>query len=138
MARKKTVKRVVKKSTKRTAKKAPKRAAKKGSTTRKSSSNKSVDGLLKRFANQRSATEAQLASLHKTKEESEKKAARIQQQLDKLADRQRTLEADLAKLDSQRDQEVSQLLASLGVQVAQPSPLSVFGDSDRLPQEGTG
>lgn len=138
MAKKKKAKRAVKAPAKRPTKKAGKRPVKRTSTTRKSSSNKSVDGLLQRFAKQRSVTEAQLASLHKTKEESEKKAARIREQLDKLANQQQQLESDLANLDSQRDQEVSQLLASLGVQIARQSPLSVFGDSDPTPQEGTG
>jgi len=138
MAKKKKVKRAVKRPTKRKGKKVGKRSVKKAPTTRKSSSSKSVDRLLLRFAKLRSVTEAQLNSLHKTKEECEKKAARIREQLDKLAGRQQKLEAELANLDSQRDKEVAQLLASLGVQVARPSPLSVFGDSDPAAQKGTG
>jgi hypothetical protein len=115
-------KRTTKKPSKRPAKKGKKRAPPKGALpkrapVKRSSGNTSVDLLLKRFADERSSKESQLDVLRKKKQEIEDRVRKQREQLAKLEEQERKSLAELAQLDSRRDQEVSGLLAKLGVQL---------------------
>ena len=133
MAKKKKKSKQAKKSSAvRGVKKRTKKVASKRTPARKSSN--SVDALLKRFAKQRAVTEGQLAVLRKGKEENERRAEKIQQQIDKLTGQQQKLESELASLDFQRDQEVGKLLATLGIQVREHD-LRVHTDDGESPQQ---
>ncbi|NIL95689.1 MAG: hypothetical protein GTO53_00605 [Planctomycetales bacterium] len=79
-----------------------------------------MDALLKRFAKERAAKEAELDGLRKKRAEIEAKAAKLREQLGSLADQEQRSQQELAEMDAQRDREVSQLLASLGVQLREP------------------
>ena len=123
MARKTKKKRVVKKkasarrvkkktTTRATAKKptkAPKRSASRAST--------SVDSLLKKFDKDRSQKESQLVVLQKKRAELEDRTQKLQEQIGKVSGQIRETESQIASLDSQRDQEVKELLARLGVKL---------------------
>lgn len=128
MARKK--KRTARKSATRPKKKTKKRAAapksrsgatKSKSATRKKTpvkrSNTSVDSLLKRFDKDRSQKETQLLTHRKKREELESKALKLQEQIDQVTQKIKDTESEIAKLDSQRDKEVKELLATLGVKL---------------------
>lgn len=105
-------------ATKKVAKKrTAKGASKPSGKTATSKRNSSVDSLLKRFAKERAQHEAKLEALRKKKAELEEKTRKYQQQVAKMAHEERDAEAQLGQLDKQRDQEVKELLATLGVQL---------------------
>ena len=81
------------------------------------SRNSSVDLLLKRFAKERTQKESQLESLRKIKLDLEEKARKFQEQITNLAQQERDTRTQIAQLDKQRDEEVSQLLSKLGIQL---------------------
>jgi chromosome segregation ATPase len=89
----------------------------------------SVDALLKRFAKDRAAKESQLNALRKKREEIEAKAARLREQIAKLADQENKTQQELAAMDARRDREVSQLLGKLGVQLREASQHHTARDS---------
>jgi hypothetical protein len=121
MARKKAKKKTSRKTARRTTKKRTKSTAKKRPAARRQPGATSVDALLKRFAKDRAAKESQLNTLHKKREEIEAKAARLREQIAKLAEQENKAEQELAGMDARRDREVSQLLAKLGVQLREES-----------------
>jgi uncharacterized protein involved in exopolysaccharide biosynthesis len=106
-AKKKTAKRSAKKTTskKKPAVKKPK--AKKAPA--------SVDTILKQFAKDRSTKESQLEALRKKQREVQEKVSKLREEAAKLSEKASQTEADLKDLDSQRDQEVTELLSNLGV-----------------------
>ena len=114
MAKKK--KKTAKRAANRPSKKVAKSKVSKRPAVKRSSGSTSVDALLKRFGKERSAKEAQLDALRKKKTEMEEKAAKLREQIAKLAEQEKQFQNDLTQLDARRDQEVSQLLAKLGVQ----------------------
>jgi len=84
----------------------------------------SVDGILKKFVQERSSLDAHLSGLQKKIADLEKKTKLYQEQLVSLAqDKDATLDS-IAQIDTRRDLEVSQLLAKLGVKVTDVSPAS--------------
>lgn len=95
------------------------------STVRNSSSkrpalgsrNNSVDLLLKRFAQERTDKESQLASLRKNKQELEEKARKFHEQIAKLAQQEKEIQTQITLLDKQRNNEVGELLSKLGIQL---------------------
>ena len=104
-------------------KKTRKSAVAKGSksSTKKRSVN-SVDGILKKFVRERSSLDLHLSALDKKIADLEKKTKKFQEQLVSLGqDKETTLES-IAKIDTRRDLEVSQLLAKLGVKVTDVVP----------------
>ena len=143
MAKKK--KSSARKSVKRPATKRKKAAASKPDRGRRPTGSTSVDALLKRFAKDRTAKEAQLGLLQKNREELEKRAAKLKAQITKLMDQENKSETELAQLDSLRDQQVKQLLAKLGVQLRDaddsagnqqpPSSSALDGKRDNAKQE---
>ena len=119
MAKKKTKKKTTRKPVRRTTKKRTTSTAKKRPAARRQPGGTSVDALLKRFAKDRAAKESQLNTLRKKREEIEAKAARLREQIAKLANQENKTEQELAAMDARRDREVSQLLAKLGVQLSE-------------------
>lgn len=95
------------------------RAKAKPATAKRSSSrsSNSVDSLLKKFDKDRSQKESQLAVLQKKRVELEDKTRKLQEQISKVAQQIRETESQVSQLDSQRDQEVRELLAKLGVKL---------------------
>jgi chromosome segregation ATPase len=91
--------------------------SKKKGPAKRSTGSKSVDAILKRFANERRAMETRLNTSTKSREEIETKATRLREQIAKLAEQEKKIRDELAQLDAKRDREVSQLLSTLGVQL---------------------
>ena len=112
-------KRVKKKSTS----KARKPVASKGSkTSSKKKSANSVDGILKKFVQEKSSLDLHLEALDKKIDNLEKKTKLYQEQLVSLGqDKEATLDS-IAKIDMRRDLEVSELLAKLGIKVTDVAP----------------
>ena len=118
-----TKKKVSKKVSKKNSKKSRKAAAAKSSkgSSKKKEAN-SVDGILKKFVRERSSLDLHLSALDKKIADLEKKTKLYQEQLVALGnDKEATLDS-IAKIDSRRDLEVSELLAKLGVKVSEVRP----------------
>ncbi len=121
MAKKKKAKRTAKKKTSQTrAKKKPStKGTRKTAATKKTASRRtgstSVDSLLKKFSRDRTQKETQLAVVIKKREELQTRTRKLEEQIAKVTQQQREIQAQLAQLDQQRDQEVKQLLAQLGI-----------------------
>ena len=95
--------------------------SKSGKSSRKKNPN-SVDGILKKFVQERSSLDVHLSGLQKKIADLEKKTKSYQEQLIALAqDKEATLDS-IAQIDTRRDLEVSQLLAKLGVRVTDVPP----------------
>ena len=125
-AKKKTAKRSAKKTTskKKPAVKKPK--AKKAPA--------SVDTILKQFAKDRSAKESQLEALRKKQREVQEKVSKLREEAAKLSEKASQTEAVLKDLDSQRDQEVTDLLSNLGVNFnRRPGGLDSVGQDSKSP-----
>ncbi len=124
-------KKVTKKKVARSAKKKPaKRAA-------SDKSNDSVDSLLKKFSQARSSKEAELENVKTKIADLRDKVVKYQEQIEKLTEQQQLVQTTISELDGRRDQEVSTLLARLGVQLSTPatSPAATTSneDSEEMP-----
>lgn len=119
-----------KKTIKKSSKKSPKKSSpKKSKTPSTKKASNSVDDILKKFDNRRSALNVHLSALEKKISDLEMKTKMYQEQLVKLdQDREETLDS-IAKLGDRRDVEVSQMLEKLGVKVKEVSPESSQGVS---------
>ena len=101
----------------------PKRTTtKKKTTARRSSPAKSkkaasVDSVLKKFAKERTQSEAQLATLQKKQVEVKDKLQKLNEQIQKLGQQIGDTRGKISQLDSRRDAEVKELLAQLGVKI---------------------
>ena len=76
-----------------------------------------MDGVLKKYAKERSAQVSQLATLSKKIDELQAKMRAYEQQIAKLDGQESAAQVAIEKLDSRRDEEVGKLLAKLGVQL---------------------
>ena len=100
-----------------------KRAAKQKTVANKKSASggrsrgDSVDGVLNKFQKERQAQEIQLATIRTRIEDMEAKMRTFREQIGKLTEQEKDLKNSISQLDAQRDQEVSDLLAKLGVQL---------------------
>jgi len=124
-AKKNTSKNSAKKPAKKKSSQKSRKAAA-GAKSSKSSSKKkdanSVDGILKKFVQERSSLDLHLGALDKKIADLEKKTKLYQEQLVSLGqDKEATL-SSIAQIDTRRDLEVSQLLAKLGVKVTEVAP----------------
>lgn len=77
----------------------------------------SVDGVIKKYEKERSTQESQLASLSKKIVGMQKQADSLYQQIEKLSAQRMAAEDAIAQLDTRRDEEITALLAKLGVSV---------------------
>ena len=112
------------------AKSGRKSAAKKSTTTR----GNSVDSILKKYQKERHTQEVQLATMRKKIEELEAKTRAFREQIGKLTDQENGLKRAISQLDAQRDQEVSDLLAKLGVQFRTGNNMPSPNTTDNTPQ----
>ena len=103
-------------------KKSRKTASTKSKSSAKKKESNSVDGILRKFVQERSSLDVHLSGLQKKIADLEAKTKRYQEQLVTLAqDKEKTLDS-IAQIDTRRDLEVSQLLAKLGVRVTDVPP----------------
>ena len=107
--------------------KSPKKSRKKvAAKASKSSSKKkdpnSVDDVLKKFVRERASLDLHLSTLDKKIADLEKKTKRYQEQLVALGKDKESTRDSIAKIDTRRDLEVSELLAKLGVKVSEVRP----------------
>lgn len=130
-------KKVARKKT--TQKKSPQKKTAKARST--GSGGKSVDGVLQKYEQERSAQESLLATLRKKIEELEAKTRVYQEQITKLTDQADATRDAIEQLDSRRDEEVGKLLSKLGVQLGGDSSVSVANqpasDEDDQPAADT-
>ena len=96
-------------------------SSKSGKSSRKTDPN-SVDGILKKFVQERSSLDVHLSGVQKKIADLEKKTKSYQEQLVALAQDKETTLDSIAQIDTRRDLEVSQLLAKLGVRVTDVPP----------------
>jgi len=99
----------------------------------------SVDSLLKKFNKERKTQEAKLAASLKKIDEMEKKAAQLRDQIAKTRELAKATQNDIDQLESRRDAEVAEVLASLGVQLstgqtAAPEPRPVLTLGQKTPE----
>ena len=112
---------------KKASRKSPKKSrktitAKAGKSASKKEKSDSVDDVLKKFVRERASLDVHLSSLDKKIADLEKKTKLYKEQLVALGnDKEATLDS-IAKIDSRRDLEVSELLAKLGVKVTEVRP----------------
>jgi hypothetical protein len=118
VSKKRTKKKVTKKRKTVRKKSSPKKAPKKATKAKSAGAGaKSVDGMLKKHAKDRSAQVSQLATLSKKIEELQAKTRVYDVHIAKLKSQENTTQAAIEKLDTRRDEEVGKLLAKLGVQL---------------------
>ena len=133
MAKKKKAKRATKKSSRRTtntrAKKVAAKSAPKSPSRKKSPTSTSVDGILKRFKQERAVQESQLVAVRKKIADLEAKSRAFQEQIAKLNDQESETLQQVDELDAKRDQEISELLSRLGVRVGQMDSSSGSGQT---------
>ena len=104
-------------------------------TSRTSASRKSVDAVLKKFKSERTSLESQLKNVRKKIDELEVRADKLQQQISKSRDGELQIAHKIDQLDARRDEEVSAVLAELGIQLGTSSSPPAFGSTSRSEPE---
>jgi chromosome segregation ATPase len=108
----------------------PKASSKKSSGGSRSNS---VDGVLKKYQKERQTQEVQLATMRKKIEDLEAKTRAFREQIGKLTEQENGLQKTISQLDARRDQEVSNLLAKLGVQLRAGGSVIAGSTTDNKP-----
>lgn len=88
-----------------------------GKARKPGSDGSSVDGVIKKYERERTTQESQLASLSKKIDGMQKQADSLHQQIEKLSAQRTAAQNAIAQLDARRDEEITALLAKLGVAV---------------------
>ncbi len=137
MAKKKKTKVAKKKPAK---KKVAKKATKaKSKPARKRPEPLSVDGVLKKFEKERATKQASLESVRKRIADLEAKSKAMQEQITKLTQQEVETVTLISQLDARRDEEVSEMLSRLGVQITSAPTDSVpeVSENDTQPEPET-
>ena len=107
------------------ARKSPARKSSTSKSTKKKAATISVDSLLRKFEKERTQKEQLLQTLQARQVDLHEKTRKMQEQIATNKDRIKETQSLLSNLDADRDAQVKELLAKLGVQIdsAGPSPL---------------
>jgi uncharacterized coiled-coil DUF342 family protein len=106
-------------------------AAKPKPQGKKSSKTPSVDEVILKYEKERTTLNSQLGETRKMIQELEAKSRKLQDEISALRSREELIVSKVGEVDSRRDQEVSMILAKLGVQVSDKSaPIVEVSDAE--------